>query len=88
MFIERHGDAVAAAAECDAHGQFALLDGACEGMGRIGIIETFGTRSSEIIHFVSFAFEVSDEEFLHLVSGMVGCYAYLLCFHNMRIYTA
>ena len=65
VFIERHGDAVAAAAECDAHGQFALLDGACEGMGRIGIIETFGARSSEIIHFVSFAFEVSDEEFLH-----------------------
>ena len=72
VVVERHVDAVSAAADGDAGVALAAFYGGGKGVGVVGIVATFGAAGAEVFIGPSFLVEPLLDELFQLVPGVVG----------------
>ena len=56
VLVERHGNAVSAAADGDAWIAFTSLYGLCQGVGKVGVVAAFGSVRAEVFLFITILF--------------------------------
>jgi len=75
MFVERHADAVACAADSYGRAYLAGLDCKCAGMGEVGVIAAIGGVSAEIAVGNALRFEIADYNIFEFETGVVAAKA-------------
>ena len=72
MLVERHVDAVSAAADSNSRVTFACLDSLRQLMGKVGIVAAFGRVGSVIFVRPAFGFQPTADILFQFKAGVVG----------------